>query len=899
MHSNLYHAPAKDGEASKFNCETPEKNVSVQAQLRSKFLNERLATPRVRCANFVDEANPFRYSKPSGRPRSDHYMTETEVFVSASSSGICKKPWPSRRGAKVDELVKYMSRVPSYLQRMEKGENVTEKALNFGVIDWRRLEKWTSSQKPDKKNAISSTINMAELPSLFTNQSCSYSGRGNSNSLAQRKQTSCRSSTNSPSERKKTFSLDGHWDQSDELKSRCMSHPPKLSTTPASRSFWSSPEKLYESKHEHRTSVQTEAGSSIKEKKSKGCDQQGFNHDVLLSDKRLERSFLEHGCVLDRLQEISCERSKTLSTTHRDINAREVGNSLSGNFPQKYSHQSSVSPDILQSGLFSSMFQTDKSNNMGATALPTKNEVTSTKFMTKKEEGNQISKSSWNYMVNSNEHSNNHKLEDISGGRKESLPKHPSDSGLKWLNRSSSLKDVASSHQLKDSNGFDISDDKGRSNSRGRRSPLRRILDPLLKSKYDGNSRPIASSPIHRSQEHRNNNSVSAGNESTTMNAMHRSSYASIGSSNTQMPINPQVLLHDEMYSVPMRQALVKLAWKNGQPLFMLSTNHNSVLVASMRRTNRLGMEDSGGVYTIVTAQESKKKGGIWIGQSRSRKSNLLYDVVGRMEVSCPKMSSFDSKNLEVSKQFVLVSDERLPSQGCINSVHSSQLAAIIVKAPYKKLNGSIFNALCSDREHENLAQDKCSSLHIDNLLVEKYPEYSGACSISAILPSGIHGFSDLGKPSTLIERWKSGGSCDCGGWDVGCRLTVLSDRLHEMNVASSVQECSTTDGFCRIELFIQGGKAEKKHSFSMIPFKEDLYTIEFCSSITSLQAFAICIATLHSRNSIDALYYSAKHKRLEDPLYENYTKMNSMQNNGGPTCYEPHHPPFSPVGRS
>ncbi|KAH0457419.1 hypothetical protein IEQ34_012734 [Dendrobium chrysotoxum] len=874
MHSSLYPEPSEDGENTKLNFETTVKKVSVQAQLPSKFFNERLTTPRVRCAIDVDEARPLRCGRSSRRPRSDRYTTETEVLVSASSSGNRPKPWPSRKGAEVEELVKYMSSVPCYLQRIEKGENVQEKALNFGVIDWRRLEKWTSSQKKDQKNVVSSTINLAESSSLFRNQTCSDSGCSNSNSPVQRQQTSCTSSSNSPAERKRTFSLDGNWDRSDELKSRCMSHSPKS-----------------------RTST-TAAGSSIEEEKPKSCDQQSSNHDGRFPDKRMETSFLEHGFVLDHHQRFSSEKSKTLVGIRGDRKAMEACNSLSGKIPQKYSHQSSVSLEILQSGLLSAMFQSDKSH-MGATALPTKNGVTSTKFMAINEEVKQIGKSSGNYMFNIDDQSSNQKVEGISGGRKEPLPKLPSASGLKWLNRSSSLKDVSSSHQLKDTNGLDISDDKGRSNSRGRRSPLRRILDPLLKFKYDGNSGPIASSPIQRSQEHRLNNSVSSGKESTSLYAMQKSSDASIVSSKTQMPITSQGLLQDEKYGVTMRQALVKLAWNKGQPLFMFSAIDDSVLVASMRRTNRLGKEDSGGIYTIVTAEKHKKKGGIWTGLGRSGKPNSLCDVVGRMEVSCSMLSSFDSRNLEFSRQFVLVSDELLPNQGCINSEHSSQLAAIIVKAPCKKLNGSIYNALSRDPEFENLAQDKHSSLHIESLQVEKYPEYSRACSISAILPIGIHGFSDLGKPSTLIERWKSGGSCDCGGWDEGCRLTVLADRLHEMKVASSVEVCPTTDGFRDIELFIQGGKADNKYAFRMIAFKEGLYTVEFGSSITSLQAFAICIATLHSKNSIDVSDYSAKHKSLEDPLYENYPKMNSMQNNGGPTSYEPHHPPFSPVGRS
>ncbi|KAF9594392.1 hypothetical protein IFM89_030994 [Coptis chinensis] len=49
--------------------------------------------------------------------------------------------------------------------------------------------------------------------------------------------------------------------------------------------------------------------------------------------------------------------------------------------------------------------------------------------------------------------------------------------------------------------------------------------------------------------------------------------------------------------------------------------------------------------------------------------------------------------------------------------------------------------------------------------------------SILAVLPSGVHGLSPTGLPSPLLDRWRSGGSCDCGGWDLGCQLRVLSNH--------------------------------------------------------------------------------------------------------------------------
>lgn len=750
------HSAKDEGAVSKLNCDSPIKKVSVQAQLPSKFYNERIATSRLRCAIFVDEGRALRFRRPLVIPRSDHGTSEAEVFVSAFSlGGNYQKPWPSRKGSGVEELIKYMSNVPCYLQRIKKVENAQGKALNFGVIDWRRLESWRSGEKTDQNN-----MNMIH-------KSCSYSDPSSSKS----------------------------------------------------------------EEHEYRISLQSEAGNYSKDEKSTHCEKPSSMLDGQLSDTNI--------------------RNKTSSTIHGDEQRMKVHKSS-----QKSSRHGRVSSDIGVFGLVSARFQSDESSS-SADALPTTNGVTSPSCMPKNE-CNQIGTSSCNSLVSRDEKSSNQKVEGISVEKMQPLLKHPSAAGLKWLNQNSSSKAMSTSHQHKNANDLDVSDDKGRNNCRGRRSPIRRMLDPLLKPKYDCNFRATARSPINRSQEQLNNQSLT-GEESSSINTMNWSSDTSFGHFNSQVPIT------SKGYGVPMRQALVKLAWKNAQPLFMFSTNDSNVLVASMRRTG--GNDDSDAVYTIVTAQESKKKTRIWTGQSKTRKPNLLYDVVGRIEVTCSKLSSFDSKNLEISKQFVLFGDKLLTLEESSNSKHHSELAALVVKASYQKLMGSICNT------------------HVESLQIERYPEYSRMCSITAILPSGIHGLSDTGKPSTIIERWKSGGSCDCGGWDEGCRLTVLTDRLHKMKIIGSVPECPAADGDQHIELFIQGRKGENNYVFSMIAFKEGLYTVEFCSSIASLHAFAICIAALHNINSIGA--------------GDNYQRMNSMQRNGSLTGYEPHQPPFSPVGRS
>ncbi|KAG9137486.1 hypothetical protein Leryth_016781 [Lithospermum erythrorhizon] len=88
-----------------------------------------------------------------------------------------------------------------------------------------------------------------------------------------------------------------------------------------------------------------------------------------------------------------------------------------------------------------------------------------------------------------------------------------------------------------------------------------------------------------------------------------------------------------------------------------------------------------------------------------------------------------------------------------------------------------------------------------------------GACghsecskSMDILVPAGIHGGprTQNDGPSSLTERFKSGGRCNCGGWDVGCPLTVLRTGSNGANISrqdDTPEECKTFD------LFVQGSK--------------------------------------------------------------------------------------------
>lgn len=81
-----------------------------------------------------------------------------------------------------------------------------------------------------------------------------------------------------------------------------------------------------------------------------------------------------------------------------------------------------------------------------------------------------------------------------------------------------------------------------------------------------------------------------------------------------------------------------------------------------------------------------------------------------------------------------------------------------------------------------------------------EYYQSSCDCSTSMdiLIPAGLHGGPRTrnGGPSSLIERWRSGGHCDCGGWDMGCPLTVLKTgpRKEVLPQTNIQEECKSFD---------------------------------------------------------------------------------------------------------
>lgn len=127
----------------------------------------------------------------------------------------------------------------------------------------------------------------------------------------------------------------------------------------------------------------------------------------------------------------------------------------------------------------------------------------------------------------------------------------------------------------------------------------------------------------------------------------------------------------------------------------------------------------------------------------------------------------------------------------------STELAGVVIKIPAESNAQQADKDIVKTGSTESLATDRCPCFK----------------STTVILPGGVHSLRNKGMPSPLIDRWRLGGLCDCGGWDVGCKLHVLSNQNSRCCKNSRVY----------LELYQQGEAQQNMPIFSLVPRKRNL----------------------------------------------------------------------------
>ncbi|ESQ52444.1 hypothetical protein EUTSA_v10016397mg [Eutrema salsugineum] len=261
--------------------------------------------------------------------------------------------------------------------------------------------------------------------------------------------------------------------------------------------------------------------------------------------------------------------------------------------------------------------------------------------------------------------------------------------------------------------------------------------------------------------------------------------------------------------------ALLQFTMRKGINLFqfVVDNNSNNVLAATMKSS-----DSSIRSYTLYSVNEVKNKSGNWLGRHRNEEKNhpFAHTIIGQMKT----VNSLTSDLATFKSESVLFGVET-----------NDELAAII--------------------QTRNKIQRHSTT--------------------TIILPSGVHTLlKDGNAPSPLIERWKSGGVCDCGGWDIGCKLRVLSD------------DHIKSQSFLSFQLF--DDQERDKPAFKMVTHDNELHSVEFGASISPLEAFFISLALSSHQNWCEE---EEEAVLIGDGLLKRETSTKYASN-----------PPVSPIGR-
>ncbi|KAJ0228886.1 Enolase [Hirschfeldia incana] len=257
-------------------------------------------------------------------------------------------------------------------------------------------------------------------------------------------------------------------------------------------------------------------------------------------------------------------------------------------------------------------------------------------------------------------------------------------------------------------------------------------------------------------------------------------------------------------------RALLQLTIRNGIPMFQFvvdddnlnKSKSRSILGATMKSSSDASSlvkddDDSVQYCTFYSVnQVKKKKSGSWLihhghNKEKQQQHRFVYNVIGEMRL-CNSSAEQKPENIaSVIRESVLVDETEEGVKG------RKEVAAVVIK---KRKSAE---------------------------------ENNGGTTV--IIPGGVHSIPDKGAPTPLIKRWRTGGCCDCGGWDVGCKLNVLSNKtfLHDLfDQTFKLFHHEESDGKCGPVL-------------AMTELKRGMYRVEFGSFLSHLQAFFVCVTVI------------------------------------------------------
>lgn len=298
-------------------------------------------------------------------------------------------------------------------------------------------------------------------------------------------------------------------------------------------------------------------------------------------------------------------------------------------------------------------------------------------------------------------------------------------------------------------------------------------------------------------------------------------------------------------------QGMLQSTWKNGLPHHVFSVDDKKeVYLANLLKVESSGDKTLDYVYTFHLRKNGNRERDI---------HELELESVGTMRVSTSitlcsnnaevretqfilSLSSDDFKReaLQTSNHYTLKKNRRL-SRKVVNvfrSSHSykqrpSSKFAILEDTPWDPSEDAIKTVDEAEKDYSpnlelaaiivkdvsnnrkeaaelggwglKFLKKSAKDMPIETSLPQECTRNDAECSTSMdiLIPAGLHSGPRMrvDGPSSLTKRWISGGHCDCGGWDIGCPLTILKTGLSSTDSSPGADN----SGECKsIDLFIQ-----------------------------------------------------------------------------------------------
>lgn len=675
----------------------------IQEQALSVVKEKTPSLPRTGKSLQVQKKHKFEH--PFGQPYLDpscllkQNVSDEHVIQCKSSENMANNN---------DELVKNTSNLPGFLQRVEKEKNIQEKALNFGVLDWKSLEKWKFNER---------------MPGKYIGKTSLTSSNSSSTPEGPPKI--------SPNLRKQLSSHDLHPCSSpgkppishgEMLSSLSQSKPPALNS-------------LHLNEGKKHVAALTHGKINAHERKNEPRP-----GDLNLTSESFPSELQD--IKLQEPEHCPCRQCTESRTSFDEQMSKEIGSRLSSCFSPRECHSVELLARISHLFPQSSVATVPTES---ATTAPSESKCSAVK--------EKVTRHS--FSVEGSEKTRADVSIDLTFKGRHPSPIHRFSFNLGRMSRSFSFKEgfavaqlnpvrtAAKSETAKPEISSNVDNfDRETSNSRtkGRSSPLRRLLDPLLKHKG------AQSKTVHPPNE--------------SIQSMISVDMTTKGMSRKKKPGTTTL------------KALLHLTLKNELPFFnFVVENRIDKLAAVMYRLPQSGKSDNCKVFAFYSLHEIRKKGMNWMsqGSKATDSSGLGYSIVGQMKISSSCITE-DSGQCVVRECVLHGVDPLEIIQQTHEFLPNKEIAAIVVKNSVEKLN---------DKE-----SSRAKGLHNGNTQENEISK-----STIVILPSGVHGTPIKGAPSPLISRWRSCGACDCGGWDIGCKLRVLTshhDNCYKISKSST-----------------------------------------------------------------------------------------------------------------